>query len=134
MLGLLLVSVLSGAALARVVSASTQGRYQGSCVPTAIINGTSSTLSNRTAITNGIWVTTTSLNGTEHHYCLQPVPMVYGSGKGIVVTTNVAPNGYLAIVNGNSITIRPLPAGTSSPSSTTSTVSQNTTQATSSTH
>lgn len=137
MLGLLLVSVLGGAALASVVSASSQGRYQGPCVPTAF-NGAPSAFSNSSTITNGIWETTTSLNGTVHHWCIVPSPMAYSNATGIFFTPIPAggvPPGWGVAFNGVNMTIFPLQTGIPCTPTTCppSPVSQNTTT-TSSTH
>lgn len=136
MLGLLLVSVLGGAALASVVSASPQGGYQGPCVLSSY-NPSASTFSNNT-VPMGVWTTYTSNNGTVIHWCISPAPIVHSNGTGIFFTpipVGGIPSGYSVSFNGVNMTIYPLQTGTPCTPTTCppSPVSQNTTT-TSSTH
>jgi hypothetical protein len=122
MVGLLSVSVLGGAALARVVSASTQGGSQGPCVTTTSVNGTSSALSNNSTST----------------WCIEQLPTASGNGTGIIFT--IVPSGGIPPGYGMSCsftdntegcTISPPSTGT--PYTGPPPVNQNTTQTTTST-
>jgi hypothetical protein len=137
MVGLLSVSVLGGAALASIVTASTQDGYRNPCVLSSY-NPQASTFSNNT-IPMGIWVTWTSLNGTVHHECDGTAPNVYGNGTAIIFTqipSGGIPPGYgmscSFTSNTEGCTISPPSTGT--PYTGPPPVNQNTTQTTTSTH
>ena len=144
MIGLLSVSVLGGAALASVVTASTQGGYRNPCVLSGY-NPQASAFSNST-VPMGIWTTYTSNNGTVIHDCISPAPIVHGNATGIGITFTQPPSGYgmaCSFIPGptEGCTIFPItdlclttPTACSNSTSTTSTVNQNTTQTTSTTH
>lgn len=142
MVGLLSVSVLGGAALASVVTASTQGGYRNPCVLSGY-NPQASTFSNNT-VPMGIWTTYTSNNGTVHHECDATGPIVHGNDTGTGIVFTQPPPGYgiaCSFIPPNpGCTIFPItdlclttPTACSNSTSTTSTVDQNTTQTTTST-
>ena len=139
MLGLLLVSVMGGAALASAVSASPQGGYRNPCVLSSYNPG-ASTFSNDT-IPMGIWATYTGNNGTVIHECISPAPIVQSTGTGIAIVFTLIPPGGIpsgygigcSFTNGTEgCTIYPPSTGT--PYTGPPAVNQNTTQTTTSTH